>query len=293
VTPTVSIGVPVYNGARFLRRALDALLAQTFDDFELIVADNASTDATGAIAEEYAARDPRISYIRSPTNVGVEANFQRVLRAAGGRYFMWAGCDDWWAPTFVERTVDALESHPAAIVAMSDVQRVDEGGASLDIVCFSGPMDPALLTPRHLAMRLAAGLPFHLFIYGLFRADVLRRSFTGFAPVVAADRLFMCRAALTGSFVPVRGVLHKRLVRRASIAERYADEGIGRLWSGSTARWRLAFRAGPYLWRSPDVPFSRKICIPAVVLRFARASLGHSLVQTGLIRPRRRAPHAC
>jgi glycosyltransferase involved in cell wall biosynthesis len=283
----------VYNGARFLRRALDALLTQTFADFELVIADNASTDATPAIASEYAGRDPRVQYVRATVNAGVEANFQRVLREATGRYFMWAGCDDWWAPTFVERTVEALERNPRAVVAMSDVVREDEEGASIDTVAFEGPMDPSRLKPGRLAMRLAAGLPYHLFVYGLFRADVLRRAFTGFAPVVAADRLFMCRVALTGSFAPVRGVLHKRLVQRASIADRYADEGIGQLWRGSAGRWRLAFRAGPYLWRSPDVAFRRKLWIPAIVLRFAKASLGHSLVRSGLIRARRRAHHAC
>ena len=291
--PAVTIGLPVYNGARFLRRAVDALLAQTFTDFELVIADNASTDETPAIASEYAASDTRVRYVRAPVNAGVEANFLRVLREASGRYFMWAGCDDWWAPNFVEQTVDALERSPRAVVAMSDVQRENEDGAVLDTVRFDGPLDPSMLTPGRLAMRLAAGRPYHLFVYGLFRADVLQSVFTGFAPVVAADRLFMCRVALVGGFAPVRGVLHKRLVRRASIAERYADEGIGQLWRGSAARWRLALRAGPYLWQSPGVPIHRRLWIPVLVLRFAKASLGHSLVQSGLIRARGRAHHAC
>ena len=294
MTPTVTIGLPVYNGSRFLRRSLDALLGQTFTDFELIIADNGSTDATPAISAEYAARDPRVRCVRAPVNAGVEANFQRALAEASGRYFMWAGCDDWWAPTFVERTVAALERDRGAVVAMSDVERVDEDGAPIDVVRFAGRMDPSHLTPGQLAMALAAGLPLHLFVYGLFRADILRRAFTGLAPVVAADRLLMCRIALIGRFAPVDGVLHKRLVRRVPIAERYADEGIGRLWQDSASRWRLALRAGPYLWRSPGVGFLRKLWVPVIVLRFGKASLGHSLVRAGLIRARGRASHhAC
>jgi glycosyltransferase involved in cell wall biosynthesis len=294
VTPTVSIGLPVYNGERFLRRSLDALLGQSFRDFELVISDNASTDATPQIISEYAARDSRIRHMRADANAGVEANFRRVLNESTAPYFMWAGCDDWWAPTFVERVFAALERDPNAVVAMSDVQREDENGKALDTVRFSGAMDPSRMTPRRLALLLAGGRPFHLFVYGLFRADVLRRTFTGFAPVVAADRLLMCRMALTGGFVPVSDVLHKRLVRRTSIAERYGDEGIGQLWRNTSGRWRLALSAGPYLWGSPDIPFRRKLLIPAIVLRFAKASLGHSLVQSGLIRPRGgpRA-HAC
>ena len=294
MTPTVSIGMPVYNGARFLRRSLDALLGQSYRDFELVISDNASTDSTPQIISEYAARDSRVRYLRAAMNAGVEANFRRVLSESTGRYFMWAGCDDWWAPTFVERVVSALERHRGAVVAMSDVEREDENGATLDTVRFSGAMDPSRMTPGRLALLLAGGRPLHLFVYGLFRAEALRRAFTGFAPVVAADRLLMCRMALTGAFVPVGEVLHKRLVRRASIAERYGDEGIGQRWRSTAGRWRLALSAGPYHWLSPDVPFRRKLWIPAIVLRFAKASLGHSLVQSGLIRARGSASHlAC
>ena len=207
---------------------------------------------------------------------------------------MWAGCDDWWAPTFVERAVSVLERDARAVVAMSDVEREDESGATLDTVRFSGPTDPSRMTPFGLALQLAGGRPFHLFVYGLFRADVLRRAFTGFAPVVAADRLLMCRIALMGGFAPVDEVLHKRLVRCTLIAERYGDEGIGQLWRSASGRWRLSLSAGPYLWRSPGVPLRRRLWIPAIVLRFAKASLGHSLVQSGLIRARGGASHhAC
>ena len=294
MSPTVSIGMPVYNGARFLRRSLDALLNQSYQDFELVICDNASTDATPEIVAEYTARDPRLRAFRAPVNAGVEANFRRVLAESTGRYFMWAGCDDWWAPTFVERVVLALERDRRAVVAMSDIEREDEGGAIVDTVRFTGAMDPSRMSPLRLALQLAGGRPLHLFVYGLFRADALRRAFTGFPAVVAADRLLMCRIALTGGFAPVREVLHKRLVRRASIADRYADENIGQLWRAAAGRWRLALSSGPYLWRSADVPLRRKLWIPAIVFRFAKASLGHSLVQSGLIRARGGARHhAC
>jgi glycosyltransferase involved in cell wall biosynthesis len=83
--PTVSFGVPVYNGHRHLRETLDSLLAQTYSDFELIISDNASTDATPDICQEYASRDSRIQYHRQTENVGAPENWNFVARKARGR----------------------------------------------------------------------------------------------------------------------------------------------------------------------------------------------------------------
>jgi len=286
--PLVSIGVPVYNGARFLSRALESLLAQDWPNVSIVVSDNGSTDGSADIAESFAARNPRIRVLRSGVNVGFEANFARVLSEAQGPFFMWAACDDWWDPRFVSRLVAALEAAPASVVAMSAVERVDESGAVLDVVRCAKSADPSHMTARQLAMRLAGGRPYHLFIYGLYRADFLKRAFTGFAPVVASDRLFMCRVAMAGRFAYVDEVLHRRLVRATPLAERYADEALGRMWRGALARWRLALAAGPYLWSSPVLPSSRRIWVPFMVLRFLKASAGHTMVQTarasGLLR---------
>jgi glycosyltransferase involved in cell wall biosynthesis len=259
-------------------------LAQRASGLEILVSDNASRDGSAEIAESYSARDSRVRVLRAARNHGVEANFARVLAEASGTYFMWAACDDWWAPGFVDRLVAALERDPDAVVAMSAIDRVDEAGRVIDTVRYGGAADPAGLTPRQLAMQLAAGRPYHLFVYGLYRTDFIRRAFTGFAPVIAADRLFLCRVAMAGRFAYVDEVLHRRMIRQAPIAERYADEPIGRRWRNSWARWRLALAAGPYLWQSPVLPRSRRRWIPLIVLRFARASAGHAMVQAGWLR---------
>ena len=100
--PVVSIGIPVYNGESFLREALDSLLAQSFDNFELIISDNASSDATEAICLDYQKNDKRIRYIRQSENIGALANFQVVLNESSGQYFMWAACDDKWDSQWIE-----------------------------------------------------------------------------------------------------------------------------------------------------------------------------------------------
>jgi glycosyltransferase involved in cell wall biosynthesis len=278
-TRLVTVGLPVYNGATFLPRALGALLAQDWPDLEILVSDNASTDGSAELAEAFALRDGRVRVLRSSVNAGFEANFARVLDLAGGTYFMWAACDDWWDPQFVSRLVAALDQPPASVVAMSAVERVDENGGVIDVVRYAGPTDPSRMSARQLTMQLAGGRPYHLFIYGLYRTSFIKRAFTGFAPVIASDRLLMCRVAMAGRFAAVDQILHRRLVRTKPIAERYADEPLGRLWLGSRPRWRLAMAAGPYLWRSPVLPSGHRWWVPLVVLRFAKAAIGHTLTQ--------------
>lgn len=100
--PKVSIGLPVYNGENYLREALDSLLGQTFRDFELIISDNASTDATREIILQYQQRDSRIRYIRQESNIGASKNFLFVLAVSETELFMWASHDDIWAPNWLE-----------------------------------------------------------------------------------------------------------------------------------------------------------------------------------------------
>src|SRR5659263_26369 len=117
ISPIVSIGMPVYNGEKTIREALDTLLAQDFKDFELIISDNASTDDTSNICKMYAARDRRVRYERNLINIGPTANFNRLIHLARGKYFMWAADDDLWEPSYVSCMVEALENNPDAVLS--------------------------------------------------------------------------------------------------------------------------------------------------------------------------------
>jgi glycosyltransferase involved in cell wall biosynthesis len=137
--PKVSIGMPVFNGEKYIREALDSLLSQTFTDFELIVSDNASMDGTEAICHEYAARDMRIRYIRQTENLGAEANFKLVMDEAVGEYFMWAAADDTRSPDFLEVNFAFLRANPDYLGSTSpvkfrgeDFNEIAMGDASLD-----------------------------------------------------------------------------------------------------------------------------------------------------------------
>lgn len=137
--PTISVGMPVYNAQRYLRRSIGAVLAQTFGDFELIVSDNGSTDDSAAICEEFARRDPRVRLIRQPRNLGAAGNFLAVFDAARAPFFVWAAADDMRSPDFLEVNLDVLRRRPDVVASISPTRfdfaiapGVDMGDAALD-----------------------------------------------------------------------------------------------------------------------------------------------------------------
>ena len=115
-SPRLSIGMPVRNGEATLSTALDSLLGQTFNDFEIVVVDNASTDRTREICLEYVQRDHRVRYHRNETNIGQIANFNRAFELSRGEYFRWTGCNDWWETSYFERCVETLDQCPPAVL---------------------------------------------------------------------------------------------------------------------------------------------------------------------------------
>ena len=92
--PRVSIGLPVHNGEELLPEALDSILTQTFEDFEVVISDNASTDATPDLSRAYVQRYERIRYERSDVQIPISRNFDRAFRLSRGRYFKWQAHDD-------------------------------------------------------------------------------------------------------------------------------------------------------------------------------------------------------
>ncbi len=117
----VSIGMPVFNGAATIERAVRSLQFQSMPDFELVISDNSSTDATLDVLYTTAKHDPRIRIIKQSSNIGAAANFKAVFREAVAEYFMWAACDDWWHPEFIEKNLANLRANSQAIASMSNV----------------------------------------------------------------------------------------------------------------------------------------------------------------------------
>lgn len=125
--PLVSVGIPTFNRPKNLRNALKYICQQTYANLEIIVSDNASPDEeTQSVVKEFMANDRRIKYFRQPSNLGPIANFQFVLDAAKGEYFMWMADDDWREPSFVEVLLHELMMDDKAVMAFCDLVVLDE-----------------------------------------------------------------------------------------------------------------------------------------------------------------------
>jgi glycosyltransferase involved in cell wall biosynthesis len=210
--PLVSVGVPVYNGEATIARALDSLLAQDLDDVEIIICDNASTDATPQICAGYAARDPRIALHRNPRNLGLAGNYNRTLELARGRYFKWATHDDWHDPRSLRLTVDALGAVPEASLCATGVSWVDEDGVEFDRWV---PSVDLVTPPPHERVRLLLHTMGETHpMYGLQRTDLLRQTH-GMRSFVGSDRTMLAEMALLGPIVQIPEVVHFYTVSRS------------------------------------------------------------------------------
>jgi glycosyltransferase involved in cell wall biosynthesis len=209
--PLVSIGIPVYNEARFLAESLASLLAQDYPNVEFIISDNASTDGTNTICTHAAANDTRIRVLNASVNEGSTANFQRCLDAARGELFMWAGGHDLWSSNLVSHCVETLSRHPAAVIAVPESDWIDLSsqpfGERTGILDTRG-MDAL----ARVFMLLWANM--HA-MYGLMRISALRA--TGRIPNYSgADLVLLARMILQGDFIPAAGALWSRRQTRES-----------------------------------------------------------------------------
>ncbi len=217
--PLVSLGLPVYNGEDFLAAALESVSAQTLSDYQLIICDNASTDATEEICRRYAASDNRIQYIRNPVNVGAGPNFNLTFKYATGRYFKWVSHDDTMMPDYLEKMVAVLGASPDTALCHSLVRLIDAAGQTLDIHD-SGleGVDSESASVRFKTMILT---PLQcLELDGVSRTDVLAK--TSLVPSFAGgDRALLCEIALLGPILQVKEPLfmtreHPGRFRRAA-----------------------------------------------------------------------------
>ncbi len=214
-TPKVSIGLPVYNGSRYLRQAIESVLSQTWQDFELVISDNCSSDSTPEICGEYAARDPRVHYYRSPVNRGITWNFRQVALRSSGEFFMWMAHDDVLASEYVERCLEALQKDAGVVLCYSAALDIDEEGTKTPHQELPGHSNAncAHLRFRDLIRMNHMCEP----IFGLVRADILKKtSIHGDFP--DSDRCVLAELALYGPFyrIPQPLFCHREHAGRAT-----------------------------------------------------------------------------
>jgi glycosyltransferase involved in cell wall biosynthesis len=245
--PRLSIGLPVYNGARFLAEALDSLLAQTYADFELIISDNGSVDATQSICEQYAALDQRIRYVRQEINHGLAWNWNRVFELSSGAYFKWAACDDLYHPTFLARCLEILERNPKIAWCHTLSRHIDPNGLPVpgeeppeishvnvgDIRKKCGCRTSARLSDRFKAVLLGRN---GLDCYGVIRSEILRKTAL-FLPYYGAEKIFMAELALRGQYYEVPEVLSFARLHQQAVGNLRSQRQQRHVINPFTTKW--------------------------------------------------------
>jgi glycosyltransferase involved in cell wall biosynthesis len=286
--PRLSIGLPVFNGQQFLVETLDALLGQTYGEFELIISDNASTDATEAICRAYASRDPRVRYERMLRNLGPAANFNRLVDLARGPCFKWAAHDDLHHPNFIEKCLALLDAEPGCVLAYSRAVTIDANGKQVKRPWGGSPALGSDDAAKRLAELLAPPRdPIPLPMFGVIRTEVLKKvDHLGSYP--ECDRAMVAELALHGAFREVPEALflqreHPGRVGNQMSRDPWAAAGF---WGPAAVQgpllphWRLLRRLLRGVRRAPLPARDRRRCYVALQdwLWRHRFRLGRDLV---------------
>lgn len=236
--PPLCIGLPIYNGGTYLGAALDSLLGQSFADFQVVVSDNASTDATPDICLDFARRDSRLVYTRTRQNIGAGPNFNRVFSFCRSPLFKWMAHDDMLAPHALQQLVDALAHQPGSVLAHSRLHLIDGAGRTLQadrdgrIMDHKGlpfhRLEPAHLAEgKHPSQRFGEALRrmnWCTAIFGIIRAEALRQTHLH-GSYYEADRVLLAELALLGCFVQLdEPVMIKRCHEGVSVLKSYGEQ---------------------------------------------------------------------
>lgn len=233
--PKVSIGMPVYNEAQYIRQSLDSLLAQDYKDFELIISDNASTDDTQNICMQYVSRDKRIQYYRNKSNLGSINNFNRVFTLTKGEYFMWASCHDLWENTFISRCVDILKKEHAVVLCYPLADWISTNGDSLGVI--SRGIDTRGLDRMSRSHVLLWSLQFGYPMHGIIRTNTLKQT-KFLKPVIGQDLVLLFELSLLGEFAHIpEAMLHVRRAPDYGSWDKYIERCFGKKINGFKGKW--------------------------------------------------------
>jgi glycosyltransferase involved in cell wall biosynthesis len=262
--PRLSVGLPVYNGERFLRQAIDSVLNGSFQDLELIVSDNCSTDETESIAHAYASRDPRVRYVRNDRNIGPVANFNQAFRLARGDYFKWLAYDDICGPELLARCVAVLDDGPSVALCSARFSEIDASGHRIADQPYR--IDLSSTKPHVRLGNLLCTSKGHPILYGVIRSSVLRT--TGLlANYHGSDRALIAALALRGRLLEIPEELwesrdHPDRSPRVRATNAGWDPGRN---SGPPQHVAIAIQIARILVAAPLPPSERLHCLLAVM----------------------------
>lgn len=256
--PRITVGMPVYNGERFLEEALRSVMSQDFDAFEVVISDNASTDRTAQICRDHAASDRRIRYYRNDVNVGSAPNYRRVFELARGTHFKWFAHDDICLPGLLSRTHSVLdEAPPHVVLVYPGCEFIDERGVVLPRA--SDDIESRSSRPHLRLARVLRGVSVGGPLWGLIRSESLRRTkLTGH--VSYWDDLLLAELSLHGELRRIPDVLFQvRSYAGNAVGVASAQQGAAVLSDPDKANKRT--RRALLAWNDPSKA-NRRIWLP-------------------------------
>lgn len=194
--PKIVIGLPVYNGDNYLAEAIESFLAQTFSNWQLIISDNASTDGTQAICQEYARRDPRIVYYRQERNLGAAPNYNFVVQPGDAPYFKWAAHDDLLKPDYLQQCIELLDSNPNLAIAHCPIMEIDAEGREIGVTRDVCDFFLDGVTPQE-RLKKALWTYRNWDVFGVIRSEYMLKTHLH-GSYLDADRIFLAEVILQG-----------------------------------------------------------------------------------------------
>lgn len=270
-TSPVAVGMPVFNGERYLEDTLRSVLNQTFDNFDLFIADNASTDRTEEICRDYAQQDSRIQYIRNPVNLGASKNYTVCFEPARSKYFRWQNSDDPIEPTLIEKCFEVLEANPDVVLAYGKTHIIDENGAFTEAY-----EDNLQLTSDSSSQRFQdclRNLGLQNVIYGLIRRNSLAQT-SLLGNYLAADINLVAELSLYGKFQEIpQHLFNRRMHPEASSWKRDDSERQKNFWDPAKRKlvmqtWRSIMEYYKAVARAP-IPIQDKQTLSMFLLKRA------------------------
>lgn len=250
----VAIGLPVYNGERYLAETLNSVLNQTYPHFSLFIADNASTDGTEEICRQFAREDERITYIRNSVNLGAARNYAICFDSARSPYFRWQNADDPIEPTLLERCVQVLDQHPDVVLTYGKTRIIDEHGNPTEDYDDNLDLQDENSATRFIECMRRIGL--QNLMYGLIRREALART-PLLGNYVASDINLIVELSLYGKFHEIpEHLFNRRMHPEASSWDRSDAERQRNFWDPQKRRmilqtWRSILEFYKAVGRSP------------------------------------------
>ncbi len=221
--PLISVCMPVYNGENFIIEAIESVLNQSYNNFEIIISDDCSKDKTEEICRSFTAKDKRISYIRQEKNIGANENYNYVRQIARGVYFTQLAQDDLLEKDFLKITSKYLDSHPNCIIVTGDFESIDQDGNKIKIENLEKIRDTTTYEERMIELFSYPISKTFLSTYGLIRTNCREVFLNIRYPkkiVKGSEMRQLSRLSLLGDIVSIPFILRRQRHHKTSMYNR-------------------------------------------------------------------------